>query len=102
MDDNKVAVLFEDLIAKFRTFGEGLDGLRGELKEFKQDMTDFKNDTTTRLDRIEYQNKQEHQQIIQAVRDLDVEVKRSLSNSSKTIGSIFNNKHIQPKKISTL
>lgn len=76
MDDNKVAVLLEDLLSKFRTFGDGLDGIQNELKDLKQDMTDFKNDTITRLDRIEYQNKQEHQQIIQAVRDLDIEVKR--------------------------
>ena len=76
MDDNKVAVLLESLQAQFRTFGEGLDGLRDEMKEFKQVMTDFKNDTTTRLDRIEYQNKLDHKQIIQAVQDLDSEVKR--------------------------
>jgi phage host-nuclease inhibitor protein Gam len=39
-------------------------------------MSDFKNDTTQRLDRIEFQNKQDHQQIIQAVKDLDKEVQR--------------------------
>ena len=31
MEDNKVAVLLEDLLSKFRTFGEGLDGLREEM-----------------------------------------------------------------------
>ena len=31
MDDDKVAVLLEDLMPKFRTFGEGLEGLRDEM-----------------------------------------------------------------------
>jgi hypothetical protein len=74
MDDNKVAVLLEDLFAKFRTFGEGLDGIRDEVKDIKQEITGFKNDTITRLDRIEYQNKQEHQQLAQMIKELDKEV----------------------------
>ena len=36
MDDNKVAVLLEDLLSKFRAFGEGQDALRNEVHEIKQ------------------------------------------------------------------
>jgi len=35
MDHNKVAVLLEELMAQFRTFGEGLDILQGEIKKSK-------------------------------------------------------------------
>ncbi len=76
MDDNKVAVLLEDLMSQFRTFGEGLDGLRDEIK-------DFRKETNNRLETIEQElinfkaeNRLEHKQIIQAVQDLDNEVKR--------------------------
>ncbi|MGE5581880.1 MAG: hypothetical protein ACM3X9_05005 [Bacillota bacterium] len=33
MDDNKVAVLLEQLLSEFRTFGEGLEDVRKEQKE---------------------------------------------------------------------
>ena len=76
MDDNRVAVLMEDLMSQFRTFGEGLDGLRDEIK-------DFRKETNNRLETIEQElinfkaeNRLEHKQIIQAVQDLDNEVKR--------------------------
>jgi chromosome segregation ATPase len=36
MDDNKVAILLEDLLAKFRTFGEGQEALHREMHEMKQ------------------------------------------------------------------
>jgi hypothetical protein len=36
MDDNKVAILLENLLSKFRTFGEGQDALRNEVHEIKQ------------------------------------------------------------------
>ena len=49
MDDNKVAVLLEDLRAQFRTFGEGLAGLREEMKEFREE-------TNNRFDNLESQN----------------------------------------------
>ncbi|NLY74810.1 MAG: hypothetical protein GX075_05865 [Firmicutes bacterium] len=82
MDDNKVAVLLEDLRAQFRFFGEGLDGLRNELKELR-------NDTNRRLDNLENKvtnlsmefktfqvnNKQEHEQLIQAIKETDTEVR---------------------------
>ena len=76
MDDNKVAVLLEDLAAKFHTFGEGLDGLRDDLK-------DFRDETNKRFERLEdklnihvLDNKQDHQQIIQAIKETDTEVQK--------------------------
>lgn len=82
MDDSKAAVLLEDLQAQFRTFGEGLDSLRDELKELR-------NDTSRRLDNLENKvtdfsiefktfqvnNKQEHEQLIQAIKETDTEVR---------------------------
>jgi Sec-independent protein translocase protein TatA len=67
MDDNKVAVLLEDLISKFRTFGEGLDGLKDELQQFREE-------TNHRFDKIELQNRQEHMQLMQMVKEVDREV----------------------------
>jgi Sec-independent protein translocase protein TatA len=83
MDDNKVAVSLEDLRAQFRTFGEGLDGLKDELK-------DFRNETNHRLDSLENKvtnhsiefksfktdNKQDHQQLMQAIKETDTEVQK--------------------------
>jgi Sec-independent protein translocase protein TatA len=67
MDDNKVAVLLEDLLSKFRTFGEGLVGLREE-------MNNRFNHLEQKLDTHIDQNRQEHQQLIQMVKELDKEV----------------------------
>ena len=36
MDDNRVAALLEDLLSKFRTFGEGQEALSNEVHEIKQ------------------------------------------------------------------
>lgn len=36
MDDNKVAVLLEDLLSQFWTFGEGQEALRNEVQEIQQ------------------------------------------------------------------
>jgi predicted nuclease with TOPRIM domain len=36
MDDNRVAVLLEDLLSKFRTFGEGQGSLHNDVHEIKQ------------------------------------------------------------------
>jgi hypothetical protein len=71
MDDNKVAVLLEDLLAKFRTFGEGLDGIRDELKQTREE-------TNNRFDKLELQNRQEHMQLMQMIRELDHEVQVEL------------------------
>ncbi|NLW49055.1 MAG: hypothetical protein GXY86_17205 [Firmicutes bacterium] len=83
MDDNKVAILLEDFRAQFRTFGEGLDGLKDELK-------DFRNETNRRLESLENKatnlaiefksfktdNKQDHQQLMQAIKETDTEVQK--------------------------
>jgi hypothetical protein len=81
MDDNKVAVLLEDLRAQFRTFGEGLDGLSEEVKQFRAETNQrferLENKLTNHIieNREEFlQNKQDHRQIIQAVKELDTEV----------------------------
>lgn len=74
MDDNKVAVLLEDLKAQFRAFSEGLTGLRDEIK-------DLRNETNCRLDSLENKvtnlslefkslktdNQQDHRQLMQAI-----------------------------------
>lgn len=36
MDDNKVAVLLEQLLSEFRTFGEGLQNVQTEQNEQRQ------------------------------------------------------------------
>ncbi len=56
MDDNKVTVLLEDLMAQFRTFGEGLQLLNDKV------------------DQNIKENREEHQQLIQMVKELDTEV----------------------------
>lgn len=64
MDDNKVAVLLEDILAKFRAFGEGLDGIKDELRQFREE-------TNNRFDKMELQNRQEHMQLMQMIKELD-------------------------------
>jgi hypothetical protein len=67
LDDNKVAVLIEDLLSKFRTFGEGLDGLREEMNcRFNQ----LEHKFDSHID----QNREEHQQLMQMIKELDKEV----------------------------
>jgi hypothetical protein len=73
-EERRTNVLLEHLGSQFRAFGEGLDGLRDDFKEFKQEMTGFKNDTIIRLDRIEYKNKLDHTEITQAIHDLNTDV----------------------------
>lgn len=74
MDENKVAVLLEDLLAKFRTFGEGLDGLRDEMNN-RFNALEQKLDNHVDENRHEFiQNRQEHQQLMQMIKELDTEV----------------------------
>jgi hypothetical protein len=68
MDDNKVAILLEDLISKFKTFGEGLDGLRSELKEFREETSTKLSDIQNQVTRLSVDNRQEHQQLMQMVK----------------------------------
>ncbi|HEX7713120.1 MAG TPA: hypothetical protein VF531_03785 [Bacillota bacterium] len=70
MEDNKVAVLLEDLRAQFRAFGEGLDVLHHEIKEDRQEMADFRNETNQRF----LENSRDHQQLMQMIKELDKEV----------------------------
>lgn len=70
MDDNKVAVLLEDLMAKFNTFGEGLEGLRNEMNT-RFDTLEQKPDNHIDENRHEFiQNRQEHQQLMQMIKEL--------------------------------
>ena len=63
VDDNKVAVLLEDLRSQFRTFGEGLQLVSEKIDRVEQ-----------KLDSHIEQNRQEHHQLIQMVKELDREV----------------------------
>lgn len=77
MDDQKVAVLLEDLQAQFRTFGEGLQLLNDKVDrvELKVDKVEQKLDTHIEENRRDFEtNRREHQQIIQMVKELDKEV----------------------------
>ncbi len=70
MDDNKVAVLLEDLRAQFQTFGEGL-----QLLTDKVDRVEQKLDTHIEQNQREFdQTCQEHQQLMQMIKELDTEV----------------------------
>jgi hypothetical protein len=74
MDDNKVAVLLEDLRAQFRTFGEGLQLLNDKVdkgfQEIKTEMDSLKLELTD----LRVENRQEHQQLMQMITELDTEV----------------------------
>jgi hypothetical protein len=63
LDDNKVAVLLEDLRVQFRTFGEGLQLVNDRIERIEH-----------KLDAHIEQNSQEHQQLIQMIKELDREV----------------------------
>jgi hypothetical protein len=70
MDDNKVAILLEDLRAQFRTFGEGL-----QLLNDKVDRVEQKLNTHIEENRRNFgTNRQEHQLLMQMVKELDTEV----------------------------
>ena len=74
MDDNKVAVLLEDLRSQFRTFGEGLQMLNDKvdlnIKENRQEHQQI----IERIDHLSVENRQEHQLLMQMVKELDTEV----------------------------
>ena len=64
--DSKVAILLEDLRSQFKIFGEGLEMLNNKVdKGFLQ--------LNTRLDRHIAENRQEHQKMIQMIKDLNEE-----------------------------
>lgn len=74
MDDTKVAVLLEDLMSQFRTFGEGLQLLNEKVdkgfQEVKTEIDSLKLEITS----LKAENRQEHQQLQQMVKELDTEV----------------------------
>ena len=74
VDDNKVAVLLENLMSQFRTFGEGLDNVQREMKELKNEVTDFRAETNRNF----LENGREHQQLRQMIEELDHEVQVEL------------------------
>jgi hypothetical protein len=77
MDDNKVAVLLEDLRAQFRTFGEGLQLLNDKVDNLDQKVVimDSKvNNLEMKLDAHIQEDRQEHQQLMQMIKELDTEV----------------------------
>lgn len=74
MDDNKVAVLLEQLMSQFRTFGEGLDGLKDEMNTRFNNLDQRFNSLEYKLDSHIIENRQEYQQLMQAVKELDTEV----------------------------
>ena len=84
MDDNKVAVLLENLQAQFHTFGEGLQIVndkidkmdqRIERVEQKVDKLEFKLDAHIEQNRREFErNHQDHLQLMQLIKDTDIEV----------------------------
>ena len=77
MDDNKVAVLLEELTSKFNTFGEGLELLSGKIDRVEQKLDEHIEEN--RKDSL--QNKIEHRQLMQMIKELDnevqVEIKRA-------------------------
>jgi hypothetical protein len=74
MDENKVAVLIEQLMSQFRPFGESLEGFREETNQ-RFDTLEQKLDNHIDENRHEFiENRQEHQQLMQMIKELDREV----------------------------
>lgn len=81
LDDNKVAILLEDLRVQFRTFGEGLQLLNEKVDNGFESLNGRVDKTESKMDRFEGKltqlqdsNTQEHQQLMQMVKELDKEV----------------------------
>jgi hypothetical protein len=72
MDDNKVAILLEDLQAQFRTFGEGLQLLNDKVDKVDQKVNKIQVELTNFKD----ENHQEHKLLKQMMTDLNSDVKR--------------------------
>lgn len=70
MDDQKVAVLLEDLRAQFQTFGEGLQLVNDKIDRMDQrlDRVEQKLDTHIEENRRDFEtNRREHQQLMQMI-----------------------------------
>lgn len=74
LDDNKVAVLLEDLMSKFQTFGEGLELLNEKVDKGFKELRKEMNSRFDGVDKRFEENRQEHQQLMQMVKELDHEV----------------------------
>ena len=74
MEDNKVAVLLEDLRAQFGVFGEGLQLLDSKVDKGFQEVNEKIDSLQTELANFKDENRQEHQQLQQAIAELDTEV----------------------------
>ena len=76
MDDNKVAVLLEDLRVQFRTFGEGLQLVNDKIDRMDQriERVEQKLDNHIQENRRESEvNHQEHRQLMQMIKLFNVE-----------------------------
>jgi hypothetical protein len=76
MEDNKVAILLEDLRAQFYLFEKGLQLLNDKVDTGFQDVKTEIDSIKSELTSVKYTNSQEHRQIIQAIQDLNTEIKR--------------------------
>lgn len=77
MDEQKVAVLLEDLQAQFRTFGEGLQLVNDKIDRMDQrlEKLEQKLDSHIEENRRDFErNRYEHQQLMQMVTELNKEV----------------------------
>jgi hypothetical protein len=70
MDDNKVAVLIENLLSQFRSFGEGLQQLNDKIDRTITENRREHQQMIERMDRIVGENRQDHLQLKQMVREL--------------------------------
>ena len=76
MDDKRVAVLLEDLMSQFRTFGEGLQMLNEKMDAHIEENRKEFNALQQELIHLKVENRQEHQQLRQMVADLDTDIQR--------------------------
>lgn len=86
MGDSKVAVLLEDLRAQFRTFGEGLDSLNvkvDRLDDNLQVVRDEVNNLKIEVRNLKTENRREHLQMMQMIRELTARFKRRSNASNK-------------------
>jgi hypothetical protein len=76
MEDNKIAILLEDLIAQFYLFEKGLQLLNDKVDKGFQNVKTEIDSIKSELTSVKYTNSQEHRQITQAIQNLNIEVKR--------------------------
>jgi putative component of toxin-antitoxin plasmid stabilization module len=73
MDDNKVAVLIEDLMSQFRTFGDGLQQINDKMDQHILENRQEFQKITERMDHLAMENRQDHQQLNLMIRELAVD-----------------------------